>query len=122
MRRVLQTKHPFADVFISYLLARNVHTEEDLIDAICSGSEKRLARVLLRLAAQRDHDNSHIFAELSQETLARMIGTTRSRINFFMNKFRKRGVISYSHKTSANNHRVSELQINRSRMAAALRK
>ena len=122
MRRVLQTKHPFANVFISYLLARNVHTEEDLIDTICNGSEKRLARVLLRLAAQGDHDNSRVFAELSQGTLARMIGTTRSRVNFFMNKFRKRGLISYTHKTSASNHRVSELQINRSRMAATLHK
>jgi len=122
MSRLLRSRHPFADVFISYVLARNLQTEEDLIDSLCNESEKRLARVLLRLADQENHDNSQVFAELSQGTLARMIGTTRSRVNLFMKKFKKRGLISYNHNAVANHHRCSGLQINRSRMAVALRK
>jgi CRP-like cAMP-binding protein len=122
MRRVLQTKHPFSNVFISFVLARNLQTEEDLIDSLCNSCEKRLARVLLRLAKQENHDRSHVLAEISQETLSRMIGTTRSRVNFFMNGFRKRGLISYDHKASATHNRTRGLQINRSLMAAALDK
>jgi CRP/FNR family cyclic AMP-dependent transcriptional regulator len=122
MTRLLRSRHPFANVFISYVLARNLQTEEDLIDSLCNTSEKRLARVLLRLADQENHDNSKVFAELSQGTLARMIGTTRSRVNFFMNEFKKRGLISYTHNASVIHNRNSGLQINRSRMAASLRK
>jgi CRP-like cAMP-binding protein len=122
MIRLLRSRHPFADVFVSYVLARNLQTEEDLIDSLCNSGEKRLARVLLRLADQGDHDNSIVLAELSQGTLARMIGTTRPRINFFMKKFRKRGLISYTNNSSIIHNRKSGLQINRSRMAASLRK
>jgi CRP/FNR family cyclic AMP-dependent transcriptional regulator len=95
MRRVLLTKHPFCNVFISYLLAMSLQTEEDLINSLCNRSEVRLARVLLRLADKGDHNNACAFEGISQGTLARMIGTTRSRVNFFMNSFRQRGFISY---------------------------
>jgi CRP/FNR family cyclic AMP-dependent transcriptional regulator len=122
MSRLLRSRHPFANVFISYVLARNLQTEEDLIDSLSNKSEKRLARVLLRLADQENHDNSKVFAELSQGTLARMIGTTRSRVNFFMNEFRKRGLISYTHDAGITQNRNNGLQINRPRMAASLRK
>jgi CRP-like cAMP-binding protein len=122
MRRVLQTKHPFSNIFISFLLARNLQTEEDLIDSHCNSSEKQLARVLLRLAEQENHDKTHLFAQISQGTLARMIGTTRSRVNFFMKGFRKRGLISYTKKSSATLKCNAGLRINKSLMAAALDK
>jgi CRP/FNR family transcriptional regulator, cyclic AMP receptor protein len=122
MRRVLLTKHPFCAVFISYLLARNLQTEEDLIDSLCNRSEVRLARVLLRLAEQGDHDKAHAFAEVSQATLARMIGTTRSRVNIFMNRFRKRGFIRYVGKYDGAVKRNDGLRINTSLLAAVLDK
>jgi CRP-like cAMP-binding protein len=120
MRRVLRTKHPFCDVFISYLLARNLRSEEDLIDSLCNSSEVRLARVLIRLAEQGDHDKVHAFAEISQGTLARMIGTTRPRVNFFMKRFRKRGFISYTRKFDGTLKRNDGLLINTSLLTAVL--
>jgi CRP-like cAMP-binding protein len=102
------------------VLARNLQIEGDLIDSLCSNSEKRLARILLRLADQENHDNSKVFAEVSQGTLARMIGTTRSRVNLFMNEFKKRGLVSYARNSSIHNLNRG-LRINRSRMDAFLR-
>jgi CRP-like cAMP-binding protein len=86
----------FSELFMSYLLARNSRIEADLADQLCNPSEKRLARLLLLLAdsGNDDHPQPRI-ADISQETLAEMIGTTRSRVSFFMNKFRKLGLISY---------------------------
>jgi len=120
MNRLLRSRHPFANVFISYVLARNLQIEEDLIDTLCNKSEKRLARVLLRLADQEDQDNSKVLAKLSQGTLARMVGTTRSRVNLFMHEFKKRGLISYNQDASIAINRSGGLQINRSRMTAFL--
>jgi CRP-like cAMP-binding protein len=94
--RLLRTNHSFCGAFTSYLLARNLRVEEDLIDHICHSSERRLARALLLLARNGNQHKAHRFAEISQATLARMIGTTRSRLNFFLNKFRKRGFIRYN--------------------------
>jgi CRP/FNR family cyclic AMP-dependent transcriptional regulator len=87
----------FAELFMAYLLTRNNRIEEDLIDQLFNSSEKRLARLLLLLAnVGKDGQPRPILAEISQETLAEMIGTTRSRVSFFMNKFRKLGLISYN--------------------------
>ena len=118
MRRVLRTKHPFCDVFISYLLARNLQVEEDLIYNLCSSAEMRLARLLLRLAERGDHDAVHAFAKITQETLARMIGTTRSRVNTFLMRFRKRGLIRYTGKHDGVLKRMYELRVNTTRLAA----
>jgi CRP/FNR family transcriptional regulator, cyclic AMP receptor protein len=97
MIRVLHAEHAFSDHFVSYMLARNIRIEEDLIDQLFNSSEKRLARTLLLLAryGKEDHPNG-VLSKVSQETLAEMIGTTRSRVNFFMNKFRKLGFIQYN--------------------------
>jgi CRP/FNR family cyclic AMP-dependent transcriptional regulator len=99
MNRVLRTEHEFADHFIAYVLGRNMRIEQDLIDQLFNSSEKRLARTLLMLAeyGKKDRPNK-LVARLSQETLADMIGTTRSRVNFFMNKFKRLGFIKYSHR------------------------
>ena len=87
----------FAELFISHLLARNIRVEEDLVDQLFNSSEKRLARTLLLLANfGKDGDPEPVLAKISQETLAEMIGTTRSRVNSFMNKFRKLGLIDYN--------------------------
>jgi CRP-like cAMP-binding protein len=97
MIRVLHAEHAFSDRFISYILARNIRIEEDLIDQLFNSSEKRLARTLLLLARYGKDDQPHgVLRKVSQETLAEMIGTTRSRVNFFMNKFRKLGFIKYN--------------------------
>src|SRR6202158_3363482 len=94
MIRVLHEEHEFSDRFIAYMLARNVRVEQDLIDQLFNNSEKRLARTLLMLAQYGKKDQpKKMIAHLSQETLAEMIGTTRSRVNFFMNKFRDLGFI-----------------------------
>ncbi|KIZ40158.1 MULTISPECIES: Crp/Fnr family transcriptional regulator [Rhodopseudomonas] len=86
-----------AEMFLAHLLARNSRIEEDLVDQLFNSSEKRLARLLLLLANfGKEGETSHILVEISQETLADMIGTTRSRVSFFMNKFRKLGFISYN--------------------------
>jgi CRP-like cAMP-binding protein len=95
--RVLQTEPLFAQMFTAYLLARTVRVEEDLVDQLFNSSEKRLARTLLLLANfGKEGRPEPILAKISQETLAEMIGTTRSRVSFFMNKFRKLGLINYN--------------------------
>ena len=87
----------FAELFIAHLLARNVRVEDDLVNQLFNSSEKRLVRVLLLLAKFGQGENAQpIIANISQETLAEMIGTTRSRVSFFMNKFRKLGLINYN--------------------------
>jgi CRP/FNR family transcriptional regulator, cyclic AMP receptor protein len=97
MIRVLHAEHAFSDRFVSYMLSRNIRIEEDLIDQLFNSSEKRLARTLLLLARYGKEDQPHgVLPKVSQETLAEMIGTTRSRVNFFMNKFRKLGFIQYN--------------------------
>jgi CRP/FNR family cyclic AMP-dependent transcriptional regulator len=95
--RILHSEREFSDRFISYMLAHNIRVEEDLIDQLFNSSEKRLARALLLLARYGEQDQpERVLAKVSQETLASMVGTTRSRINFFMNKFRKLGFIEYN--------------------------
>jgi len=103
MLRVLHEEHELSDHFIAYMLAHNTRVEEDLIDQLFNSSEKRLARTLLLLAryGKQEHPD-HILPKVSQETLAEMIGTTRSRVNFFMNKFRKMGFIEYNGKIKVN--------------------
>ena len=97
MMRVLHAEHALSDHFISYILSRNIRIEEDLIDQLFNSSEKRLARTLLLLARYgKDSQPQKMLPKVSQEMLAEMIGTTRSRVNFFMNKFRKLGYIQYN--------------------------
>ena len=106
--RVLHREHKFSDRFIAYLLSRNLRVEEDLIDQLFESSEKRLARTLLLLARYgNDSQPQKVLAKVSQETLAEMVGTTRSRINFFMNKFRKLGFIKYNGEIHVNNSLLS---------------
>jgi CRP-like cAMP-binding protein len=93
---LLHQEHTMSDRFISHLLARNIRIEEDLIDQLFNSSEKRLARTLLLLARYGKQDKrARAVPPLSQETLAEMIGTTRSRVNFFLNKFKKLGFVEY---------------------------
>jgi CRP/FNR family cyclic AMP-dependent transcriptional regulator len=95
--RVIHEQPAFAELFISHLLARNSRVEEDLVDQLFNSSEKRLARTLLLLANfGKEGRPEPIIAKISQETLAEMVGTTRSRVSFFMNKFRKLGLIDYN--------------------------
>src|SRR5437660_6978531 len=95
--RVLHEEKAFSDVFVSYLLSRNIRTQEDLIDQLFNSSEKRLARALLLLARfGKEGSPETVIPKISQETLAEMIGTTRSRVSFFMNRFRKLGFIEYN--------------------------
>jgi CRP-like cAMP-binding protein len=97
MARQLQMRPGLADRFLSHMLIRNIRIEEDLVDQLFNSSEKRLARTLLLLARYGDQDShTHVMAKVSQELLAEMVGTTRSRVNFFMNKFRKLGFIDYN--------------------------
>jgi len=97
MVRVLHTEPAFAERFITHLLARNIRIEEDLVDQLFNSAEKRLARVLLLLANfGKEGTHEPVIPQISQETLADMIGTTRSRVNFFMNRFRKLGFIDYN--------------------------
>ncbi len=94
MIRVLHAEHEFSDRFIAYMLSRNIRVEEDLIDQLFNSTEKRLARALLLLARYGKKDEPQkILPKVSQETLAEMIGTTRSRVNLFMNKFKKLGFV-----------------------------
>jgi CRP-like cAMP-binding protein len=96
MIRLLHTQHTMSDRFISHMLGRNLRIEEDLIDQLFNSSEKRLARALLLLARYGKQDKPvRVVPRVSQETLAEMIGTTRSRVNFFLNKFKKLGFIEY---------------------------
>jgi len=94
MDRVLHEEHTFSDRFIKYMLSRNIRVEQDLVDQLFNSTEKRLARTLLLLARYGKKDQpQRVLAKISQETLAEMIGTTRSRVNLFMNKFKKLGFI-----------------------------
>jgi CRP/FNR family cyclic AMP-dependent transcriptional regulator len=97
MVRLLHEEHGLSDRFIAHMLARNIRVEEDLVDQLFNSSEKRLARTLLLLAhCGKQDEPQKLVAKISQETLAEMIGTTRSRVNFFMNKFKKLGFIKYN--------------------------
>jgi CRP/FNR family cyclic AMP-dependent transcriptional regulator len=97
MFKVLHEEHDLSDRFIRFMLARNIRIEEDLVDQLFNSSEKRLARTLLLLARYGKEDQPHgLLPKVSQEVLAEMVGTTRSRVNFFMNKFRKLGFIKYN--------------------------
>ncbi len=96
MLRLLHEESAFSDRFISYMLARNIRIEADLVDQLFNSSEKRLARTLLLLARYGQAHPQRALPKVSQETLAEMIGATRSRVNFFMNKFRKLGLIEYN--------------------------
>ena len=96
MVRLLHKQHELSDRFIAHMLARNIRIEEDLIDQLFNSAEKRLARTLLLLARYgKEEQPSTLVPRISQETLAEMIGTTRSRVNFFLNKFKKLGFIEY---------------------------
>jgi CRP/FNR family transcriptional regulator, cyclic AMP receptor protein len=93
----LRREHTFSDLFVAYLLARNIRYQEDLVDQLFNSSEKRLARILLLLAHfGKEGVPEAVIPKISQETLADMIGTTRSRVSFFMNKFRKSGFVDYN--------------------------
>jgi CRP/FNR family transcriptional regulator, cyclic AMP receptor protein len=112
MTRQLHAQPAFADRFLTHMLTRNIRIEEDLIDQLFNSSEKRLARTLLLLARYGEPGATHrTLPKVSQETLAEMVGTTRSRVNFFMNKFRKLGLIEYN----------GELRINNSLLSVVLR-
>ncbi len=112
MIRVLHGEHEFSDRFIAYMLARNIRVEEDLVDQLFNSSEKRLARALLHLARYGEERRPEkMLPKVSQEILAEMIGTTRPRINFFMNKFRKLGLIEYNKR---------EIHINKSLLSVVL--
>jgi CRP/FNR family transcriptional regulator, cyclic AMP receptor protein len=103
MTRVLHTEHDLSDRFIAYMLARNIRVEADLIDQLFNSTEKRLARTLLLLARYgREDQPERVLQKVSQETLAEIIGTTRSRVNLFMTKFRKLGFIEYNGKIKIN--------------------
>jgi CRP-like cAMP-binding protein len=108
MIRLLHAEHALSDRFINHMLSRNIRIEEDLVDQLFNSSEKRLARTLLLLARYGKQDKPEkIVPKISQEMLAEMIGTTRSRVNFFMNKFRKLGFIKYNGGMHINNSLLS---------------
>ena len=108
MVRQLHAQPAFADRFLTHMLTRNIRIEEDLVDQLFNSSEKRLARTLLLLARYGEPEASHrTLPKVSQETLAEMVGTTRSRVNFFMNKFRKLGFIEYNGGLKINNSLLS---------------
>jgi CRP-like cAMP-binding protein len=111
MLRLLQDRPEMSELFIAYVLAKNIRAEENLIDQLFNSSEKRLARMLVLLAHYGKLEKpQRVLPKVSQETLAEMIGTTRSRVNFFMNKFRKLGLIEYN----------GELKINSSLLSVVL--
>jgi CRP/FNR family cyclic AMP-dependent transcriptional regulator len=111
MLQMLHDHSDFSDKFIAHMLTRNIRIEEDLVDQLFNSSEKRLARTLLLLARYGREDTiQRVLPKLSQETLAEMVGTTRSRVNFFMNKFRKLGFIEYN----------GGLKVNRSLLSVVL--
>jgi CRP/FNR family transcriptional regulator, cyclic AMP receptor protein len=108
MVRHLHAQPGFADRFLTHMLTRNIRVEEDLIDQLFNSTEKRLARTLLLLARYGEPEASHrALPKVSQEVLAEMVGTTRSRVNFFMNKFRKLGFIDYNGALKINNSLLS---------------
>jgi CRP-like cAMP-binding protein len=97
MMRALHEEHAFSDLFLTFLLARSMRTQADLVDQLFNSSEKRLARILLLMAEfGKPGEPEMLIPKISQETLAEMIGTTRSRVSFFMNRFRKLGFIEYN--------------------------
>ena len=105
MLDVLHEEHAMSDVFVAYLLTRNIRYEEDLVDQLFNSSEKRLARMLLMLAHfGKEGEPQPVIPKISQETLAQMVGTTRSRINFFMNRFKKLGFIDYDKRSALQVH------------------
>jgi CRP/FNR family transcriptional regulator, cyclic AMP receptor protein len=110
MMRVLHEEREFSDRFIAHMLARNIRVEEDLVDHLFNCSEKRLARTLLLARYGAQGEPQQVIPKVSQETLAEMIGTTRSRVNFFMNKFRKLGFIQYN----------GEIHVNKSLLSVVL--
>jgi CRP-like cAMP-binding protein len=108
MRRLLHEEHDLSDGFIAHLLTRNIRTEEDLIDQLFNSAEKRLARTLLLLAHYGGENiPQRVIPKISQETLAEMVGTTRSRVNYFMNRFRKLGFITVDGGLTVNNSLLS---------------
>jgi CRP/FNR family transcriptional regulator, cyclic AMP receptor protein len=107
MLRLLHAEHEFSDRFISYMVTRNLRTEEDLIDQLFNSSEKRLARALLLLARYGKPSQALTLPRVSQTVLAEMVGTTRTRVNYFMNKFRKLGFIEYNGTLKINNSLLS---------------
>ena len=108
MMRTLHDQSALSDRFITHMLSRNIRIEEDLVDQLFNSSEKRLARTLMLLARYANTDATQgTLPKLSQETLAEMVGTTRSRVNFFMNKFRKLGLIEYNGGIKINNSLLS---------------
>ena len=110
MVRLLHKQHAMSDRFIAHMLARNIRIEEDLIDQLFNSSEKRLARTLLLLARYGKHDHPvQAIPSISQETLAEIIGTTRSRVNFFMKKFQRLGFIDYTNGLKVNNSLLTVL-------------
>ena len=111
MLRLLHAEHEFSDRFIAYMVTKSVRTEEDLIDQLFNSSEKRLARTLLLLARYGKSNQALTLPKVSQTVLAEMVGTTRTRVNLFMNKFRKLGFIEYN----------GELKINNSLLSVVLR-
>src|SRR5580693_5823052 len=113
MNYVLHREHAFSDMFVAYLLARNIRYEADLVDQLFNSSEKRLARVLLLLAHfGKEGRPETVIPKMSQETLAEMVGTTRSRVSFFLNRFRKLGFIDY--------HGGEDLQVHSSLLSIVL--
>ena len=111
MIRVLHAEHELSDRFITHMLARNIRVEADLVDQLFNSTEKRLARTLLLLARYgREGQPERVLQKVSQETLAEMVGTTRTRVNLFMNKFRKLGFIEYD----------GEIKINKSLLSVVL--
>jgi len=108
MIRVIHEEHEFSDRFVAHMLKRNVRVEEDLVDQLFNSSEKRLARALLLIARYGNNQKPQkIAARISQKTLAEMVGTTRGRVSFFMNKFRKLGLISYNGNIEVHNSLLS---------------
>jgi CRP/FNR family cyclic AMP-dependent transcriptional regulator len=113
MNDVLHREPAFSELFVAYLLARNIRYEEDLVDQLFNSSEKRLARILLLLAHFGKEGKPEILIpKMSQETLAEMVGTTRSRVSFFMNRFRNLGFIDY--------HAGDDLQVHSSLLSVVL--
>jgi CRP/FNR family transcriptional regulator, cyclic AMP receptor protein len=95
MMLALHQEHAFSDLFVAYLLARNIRYEEDLVDQLFNSSEKRLARLLLLARFGKESAPETVIPKISQETLAEMVGTTRPRVSFFMNRFRELGLVDY---------------------------
>ena len=108
MISALHQHHALSDVFVSYLLSRNIRVQEDLVDQLFNSSEKRVAQALLLLAQfGKEGTPETVIPKISQETLAEMAGTTRSRISFFMNRFRKLGFIEYNGKVTVHSSLLS---------------